>query len=164
MPQILYSALAAPTSWENVLITVMPLVIGTAMMWASWRGIGTFTGLSPTFGRILLMVVGFCLCILGAYFTGHNLANTLACRSALRDGNVSVVTGMLTVDEVIPYRGKASGYIKFTIDGKSYTTATDGPCDCGYIQSVGTVVQHAANTRVKAHLRNGVVLGLESVP
>ncbi len=164
MPQLLYSALAAPTSWENVLVTVMPLALGTAMMWASWRRTGTFRGLNPTFGRILLMLVGVFVFSLGAYFTGHNLADTLACRSALRHGDVSVVTGLLTVDEVVPYRGKGPGYIKFTIDGKSYTTATDGPCDCGYIQSAGIVVQHAANTSVKAQLRHGVVLGLETAP
>ena len=118
--------------------------------------------MNGSLGLIVQTLAGGIFFSVPAYFMTKNWIDTFDCRIALREGNVSVVTGMLTVNKIFYKPGY--GYIDFDIEGQSYSTRTEGPgCDCGYIQSVGRQVLRAKNTQVKAQILDGTVLGLQSI-
>jgi len=162
MSTILYSAVNAPTSYGSFLFTVPHLLIGMALLWASWHRKCWVKGMSGLAGLIVQTFFGGIFFFVTAYSMTEGWLDTLTCRTALREGDVSIVTGTLKVNKTFNKPGY--GYIDFDIDGHSYTTQTEGPgCDCGYIQSVGRHVLRAKNTQVKAQLLNGNILSLESI-
>jgi hypothetical protein len=159
---ILYSALDAPIVWTFVVTPLVPIVVGAAVLWAGWSGKGRVNGLPGMSGRIVLCIVGALFFVVGATFTVSGWRDTVDCRNALRSGEVTVVTGKLSVDEVVEYR--AAGHIKFSVGELSYSTQTkNAPCDCGYIQALGSTVQHAAGSTVKVKLHDGAVVSLEII-
>ena len=117
--------------------------------------------MSGLWGLILQTLVGGIFFFVPGYFMAKSWVDTFECRSALKEGNVSRLTGELIVAKTFHKPGY--GYIEFDIGGQSFSTKTEGlACDCGYIQSVGRNVLRAKNTQVKAEILNGVVLRLEA--
>lgn len=162
MPTILYSAVSAPTSFGTFVFTVPHVIGGMALLWASWRRKCWFRNMSGPLGLIIQALVGGIFFLVPGYFMTKNWFDTFGCRSALQAGNVSTLTGELTITKTFHKPGY--GYIEFGIGGQSFSTQTAGPgCDCGYIQSVGRNVLRAKNKQVRAQVMNGTVLGLELV-
>ena len=162
MSTLFYSALDAPTHVSHVLFTVPPLVIGIGFLWGSWRRRSWSKNLSGTSGLIIQALFGGVFASAGASAMIGSALDTFTCRDVLRQGQASVVTGKLTIDRIFHKSGY--GNIAFDIDGHPFTTQTGGfGRDCGYIQSLGQDVLRAQDTQVKAQVRNGKILRLESV-
>jgi hypothetical protein len=159
---MLYSALTAPTLWGNFFFTLPHFVIGGVLVEATWRRKCWLRGVSDGVGLMFQGLVGGVLFLIPACGMVKSTLDTLGCRSALEHGDVSIVSGVLTIDKKIYKPG--AGHIDFSIGGYAFKTGIEGrSCDCGYIASIGSKISRAANMAVKAEVKDGVILRLETV-
>ena len=162
MPLEAYSALTAPTLWGHSLGLLLLAAVGGVLLWGSLRGKCWMRGMSGLFGVAVQFIVGAIFFSVPMYFNAHAWVDTFTCRNALREGDVTTVSGMLSIESTFEKPG--FGYITFSIDGRSYTTHIAGKeCDCGYIQAIGRTVERSNNQMVKAKIHGRVVLSLEQI-
>lgn len=161
-PVELYSALNAPLMWGGSIGLLFVASVGGVLLWASLHGKCWIRHMSGMIGVFVQGVVGAIFFTVSMVFNVYGWIDTVACRTALREGSVTTVSGILTIDEKFEKPGYGS--ISFRIDDRSYTTHFTGKeCDCGYIKAIGRTVEGAQNQMVKAKIYQGVVLSLEQL-
>ena len=159
MSDLLYSALDAPMVRNLMLTAEVLAMLGAGLLWASWRN-AWFLEWSDSEPKFLVIPGVICLALGTSVWLG-GVTKTYLCRSALRDGNVTEVRGLLTIDPDSKIR---KGDFLFSIDRGRYSTAKTGQCDCGFIEAMGKRILPAENHQVRALVRDGVVLQLERLP
>ena len=148
--------------WGSSIGLLVVASVGGVLLWASLHGKCWIQHLSGMIGVFVQFVVGAIFFSVPMYFNVYGWIDTVACRTVLREGAVTTVSGILTIDEKFEKPGY--GYITFRIDDRSYTTFFTGKdCDCGYIKAIGRTVESTQNQMVKAKIYEGVVLSLEQV-
>lgn len=160
MSVLLYSALDAPMVRHLMLTAEVLAIAGAGMVWASWRNSLFMQWFEEAEPR-LLFIPGVLIFAVGAGIWVSNVTETYLCRSDLREGKVTEVRGLLTID---PESKLRKGDLIFAIDRARFATGKLGQCDCGFIQAMGNRLLPAENHQVRALVRDGVVLQLERRP